>query len=66
MHDPQSKYSAFIYEEFWIMSHLKCCLNRRFWLSKKVVQVVQIGGKGGGNLDKMQKNSRFFRDNVPE
>ena len=30
-HDPQSKYSAFIQEEFWIMSHFECSLNRRFW-----------------------------------
>ena len=29
---------------------------------KKVVQVVQIGG---GNLDKIQKNSSFFRDAFP-
>ena len=30
------------------------------WRSKKVVQVVQIGGRGRGNLDKIQKNSYFF------
>ena len=29
------------------------------WRSKKVVQVVQIWGKGG-NLDKIQKNSNSF------
>ena len=42
------------------MSHFECRLNLRFWCSKKVVQVVQIGGRGGGgNLDKIQKkNSR--------
>ena len=28
---------------------------------KKVVQVVQVGGRGGGvNLEKIQKNSNFF------
>ena len=33
---------------------------------KKVVQVVQIRGRGGqGNLDKIQKNSYFFRETVP-
>ena len=44
------------------MSHFECNLNQRFWLSKKVVQVVQIGGRGGcrGNLNKIQKNSYFF------
>ena len=30
------------------MSHFECRLNRCFWCSKKVVQVVQIGGRGGG------------------
>ena len=25
--DPQSKYFASIYEEFWIMSHFECRLN---------------------------------------
>ena len=29
------------------MSHVEVRLNRRFWRSKKVVQVVQIGGRGG-------------------
>ena len=29
-------------------------------LAFKVVQVVQIGGEGRGNLDKIQKNSNFF------
>ena len=33
---------------------------------KKVAQVVQIGGKGGGgNLDKIQKNCNFSRETVP-
>ena len=42
------------------MSHFAYCLNRSFGLKKKVAQVVQIGGRGGGNLDKIQKNSNFF------
>ena len=34
---------------------------------KKVVKVVQIWGSGGrGNLDKIQKNSYFFRETVPK
>ena len=34
---------------------------------KKVVQVVQIGGRGGGeNLDKIQKNSNFFCETFPK
>ena len=45
---------------FWIMNHFECRLNRRFWRSKKVVQVVQIGGRGGGYLDIIQKKSNFF------
>ena len=41
---------CFFIEEFWIMVHVECRLNRRHWRSKKVVQVVQIGwrGRGGG------------------
>ena len=38
------------------------------WRSKKVVQVVQIRGRGWGgrsNLDKIQKNSYFFRETFP-
>ena len=27
--------------------HFECRLNQRFWRSKKVAQVVQIGGSGG-------------------
>ena len=36
--------------------------------SEKVVQVVQIGGRGRGeeNLDKIQKNSSFFSGNRPQ
>ena len=48
------------------MSHFECRLNPHFWRSKKVVQVVQIGGRGrGGNLDKIQKDGSFFRDAFP-
>ena len=36
------------------------------WRSKKVVQAVQIRGRGRGNLDKIQKNSYFYRETVPE
>ena len=35
-------------------------LKSTFLAFKKVVQVVQIGGRGGGNLNKIQKNSYFF------
>ena len=39
-------------------------LKLTFLAFKKVVQVVQIGGRvggrGGGNLDKIKKNSSFF------
>ena len=31
IHDLQSKYSALIQEEFWIMSHFECRLNQCFW-----------------------------------
>ena len=31
IHDPHSKYSAFILEEFWTRGHFERCLNRRFW-----------------------------------
>ena len=30
------------------MSHFECCSNLRFWRSTKVEQVVQIGGREGG------------------
>ena len=67
IHDPQSKYSAFILEEFWIMSHFECRLSRRFWRSKKVVQVVQIGGRGKGEViwKKSKRTATFFRENNP-
>ena len=48
------------------MSHFECRLNRRFWRSKKVVRVLQIGGRGGGNLDEIQKGSNFFRETFPK
>ena len=48
------------------MSHFECRqLNWQFWHWKKVVQVVQIGGRGRGNLDKIQKNSIFSRQTFP-
>ena len=40
------------------MSHFEYRLNRRFW--QVFVQVVQIGEGGGGNLDKIRKNSSSF------
>ena len=46
------------------MSHFECRWNRRFWRSKKVVQVVQFGGRGGGgNLDRTEA---FFQDVFPK
>ena len=48
------------------MSHFECHLNRHFWRSKKVVQVAQIRGRGGGgHLDKIQTNSYFFSEAFP-
>ena len=51
-------------EEFWIMSHFECRLNRRFCCSKKV---VQIGGGGGGEeFGQNPIEQRFFsRETVP-
>ena len=46
------------------MSHFECRFNRRFWRSKKVVQVGQIGGREG-NFDKIQKNSSFLLGTLP-
>ena len=42
--------------------------NLEFRRRKQVEQVVQIGGsgRGGGNLDKIQKNSSFFSGNRPQ
>ena len=54
------------------MSHFKCRLNRRFWRSKKVVQVVQIGVRGGavrgGEViwTKSKIAATFFRETFPK
>ena len=50
------------------MSNFECGLNRRFWRSKKVVQVVQIGGRGGGEViwTKSKRTAAFFRDVFPK
>ena len=45
------------------MSNVECRLNQRFWRSKKVVQVVQIGGREvGGDViwTKSKDEQRFF------
>ena len=50
------------------MSHFECRLNRRFWRSKKVVQVVQIGERGGGAeviWTKSKRTAAFFSETVP-
>ena len=57
-------HKAFIEDKFWIMSHFECCLYRRFWRSKKVVEVVQIGGRGG-NFYEIQKKSSIFSGCLP-
>ena len=41
------------------MSHFECRLNLRFWRSKKLYKFSKLGG-GGGNLNKIQKNSHYF------
>ena len=46
------------------MSHFDCRLNRRFWRSKKVVQVVQICG-GEGIWTKSKITSVFPHETVP-
>ena len=60
IHDPQSKYSAFILEEFRIMSHFEYRLNRRFWRSKKVVQMGEV------NWTKSKRTATFFRKTFPK
>ena len=40
-------------------------LKSTFLALKKVVQVVQIGERGGGNLDKIQKDGYFFSGDLP-
>ena len=47
------------------MSHFECHLSRRYWRSKKVVQVVQIRGREV-IWTKIQKNSSFFRQTFPD
>ena len=48
------------------MSHFECRLSRRFWRSKKVVQVVQIGGRGGEVIwTKSKRTESFFRETFP-
>ena len=45
------------------MSHFEWRLNQRFWRSKKVVQVVQIRGRGGGGegiWTKSKRTATFF------
>ena len=39
-------------------------LKLTFLALKKVVQVVQMGGGGQGNLDKIQKNSYFLKPSL--
>ena len=48
------------------MSHFECRLNRRF-CAQKMVQVIQIGGRGGGNLDIQHPKEQllFFRETFP-
>ena len=50
-------HKASILPLFMIISHFECRLNRRFWRSKKVVQVVQ--GEGG-NWTKSKRTAAFF------
>ena len=52
--------SMLLSKEFWIMSYFECRLNRIFWRSKKVVQVVQ--NVGGGNLDKILNQNQIIKD----
>ena len=43
------------------MSHFDCHINRRFRHSKKVVQVVQMGERGGGLIwTKSKRTATFF------
>ena len=42
------------------MSHFECRLNQRFWRSKKVVQSVQIGGRGEVIWTKSKRTATFF------
>ena len=47
------------------MSYLEWRLNRRFWRSKKVVQVVQIEGRGEVIWTKSKRTASFFSWNLP-
>ena len=58
IHDPQSKYSVCIEEEFWIMNHFECHLNRGIWRSNKVVQVVQITSPHPGQFVQLFLNAK--------
>ena len=44
------------------MSHFECRLNRRFWRSKKVVKVLQIGVRGSKEMiwTKSKRTATFF------
>ena len=46
------------------MGHFEYRLNWPFWRSKKVVQVVQIGG--GGIWTKSKRTATFFRETFPK
>ena len=46
------------------MSHFECRLNRRFWRSKKVVQVVQTGE--GVIWTKSTRTAAFYRETFPK
>ena len=45
------------------MSHFECHLNRRFWRSKKVVQIWERGR--GIIWTKSKRTAAFFRDPFP-
>ena len=62
IYDPQSKYSAVIREEFWIMSHFECRLNRRLWRSKKLYKLSKLGGGVGAVIwTKSKRSATFFK-----
>ena len=49
------------------MSHFECSLNWCCWRSKKVVQVVQIGGRGGEVIwTKSKRTATFLSWNLPQ
>ena len=47
------------------MSHFEYSLNQRFGRSKKLYKLSKLGGGGGGNLDKIQKNNSIFSGCLP-